>query len=399
MTRRPDTALMLAGVVLVALNLTPAAVSTGTVLLRLQPDLGLPDSQVALLTALPLLAFAVFCALAKSAARIFGIHRVMLMSVIAITVGTFARALADHNGVFLFLSALAYAGAATAATLLPTLVRRHFPGRVPSLTALCSAATALAAVAAAALTRPITHAEGGWRTGLAVWGILGVVAAIPWLRLVQLDRHHRHQRGDLSALRVLRAPVARALAVLLGLEALQSGMVIAWLPSLCDQRGYTPDQAGLLLAVVPLIGYALGFVVPAAAMWGRGPARVALGVIAAEAVGFVGLLLHPHALAVPAALLLGVGSIGTTVLLVLIGLRSRTPGAAVALVNATHAVGYLLAGVGALGIGWLHLATGGWRWPLGVLALLAVPELLLLAYLARPAYVEEQVPALAGAEG
>ena len=60
--------------------------------------------------------------------------------------------------------------------------------------------------------------------------------------------------------------------------------------------------------------------------------------------------------------------------------------------GSTQAVGYLLAAVGPFGMGVLHDASGGWTVPLLVLLALAVPQLFVGLSVARPEYVEDQLP-------
>ena len=60
-----------------------------------------------LLTSMPVLAFAVFGALAPVAARRIGIHRVTLLSLLAVTGGLLGRVLVDSEPAFLALSMLA----------------------------------------------------------------------------------------------------------------------------------------------------------------------------------------------------------------------------------------------------------------------------------------------------
>ena len=399
MSRRPATALMLAGVLLLALNVRPAVVSVGTILNPLQRSLPMPAWELALLTAMPLIAYAVFSALATTAARIFGIHRVTLLSLIAIAIGQFARALAADNWVFLFLSALALAGTATAATLLPSLVRRHFPHRTGATTALTGTALGVGTVLATSLTPAITHSEGGWRTGVAVWGVLAVIAALPWLRLVGHDHTHHRTGPDLSAFRTLRTPLGWALSVFFGIQALQAYTVFAWFPSLWDRYGYTPGQAALFVALAAAVAVPVSYWVPAAAMRRRDPRAVVYAVVLCYPLAFGGLILHPHGAALLSALLIGLGMVGFPLALVLIGLRSRTARGTAALAGSVQPVGYLLAALGPFGLGLLHLHTHGWKWPLAILVLLAVPQLLLAWYVGRPAYLEDQLDLEPAARG
>ena len=69
------TVLVLVGLVLLSFNLRPAAVSVGPVLDEVRDGLGLSGPEAGLLTSLPVLAFAVFGALAPTVARRSGLHR------------------------------------------------------------------------------------------------------------------------------------------------------------------------------------------------------------------------------------------------------------------------------------------------------------------------------------
>ncbi len=70
--------LLLAGLLLLAVNLRPAAVSVGPVLAEVREGLAMSTLTAGLLTSLPVLAFAGFGALAPQLARRIGVHRVTL---------------------------------------------------------------------------------------------------------------------------------------------------------------------------------------------------------------------------------------------------------------------------------------------------------------------------------
>lgn len=383
---------MLVGIVLLALNLFPAAVSVGPVLGQVRAGLRMNDWQVAALTAVPLLAFAALRALSTTAARVFGVHRVALISVLLVAIGIFSRSLADQAWVFLLLTALAVCGSAGLAPLLPLLTRRHFPNRIGSVTMIYTAAAGVAMVLAVAFTRPLSHSEGNWRTALAIWGAVAVVAVVPWLTLVAHDRSYRAAAPDLSNFRTLRTPLGWALAVVFGLQTAQVFVVLLWFPTFWDQHGFTPAQAGFLVAIAAAVPIPLALFVPAAAMWRKDPRPVVFGALLCYPVAYAGLLLHPHGAAALCAILLGVGAVGTPVTLVLVGLRARTGRGAAALAEATQSVGYLVAAACLFGFGTLRHVSQGWKDGLVALLLLAGAQLLLSWYVGRPAYVEDQLP-------
>jgi len=85
------TALVLTGLVLLSFNLRPAAVSVGPVLEEVRDALDMSGPEAGLLTALPVLAFAIFGALAPAFARTVGLHRAAAVSLVAVVVGLGGR--------------------------------------------------------------------------------------------------------------------------------------------------------------------------------------------------------------------------------------------------------------------------------------------------------------------
>ena len=108
-------------------------------------------------------------------------------------------------------------------------------------------------------------------------------------------------------------------------------------------------------------------------------------------IGYIGLILAPHGGAVAWAVLIGVGTCTFPLILVLIGLRARTPAGTAALSGFTQSVGYLIAAIGPFAVGVLHDATDGWTVPLLMLSSLAVPMLPIGLAVSRPTYVEDEI--------
>ena len=77
---RRSTVLVLIGILLLSLNLRPAAVSVGPVLDEVRGGLDMGAASAGVLTSLPVFAFAVFGALAPWAAQRLGPHRVTLLA-------------------------------------------------------------------------------------------------------------------------------------------------------------------------------------------------------------------------------------------------------------------------------------------------------------------------------
>ncbi|GAB3997229.1 MFS transporter [Nocardioides marmoraquaticus] len=392
--RDPRRWLVVVAIVGLALNLRPAAVSVGPVLDDLRPDLGLSGAEAGLLTTLPVLAFALFGALAPRLARVVGPHRLTLLALVAVTVGLSWRSQVGSELPFLALSLLALAGMATANVVLPSLVKLHFPDQVGPLTAVYTTALAVGLTAALTLTVPIGEAVGGWRTGLLTWALVAAVAAVPWLGLLTRDRRDpgAAPRQGISVLAVGRTSLGRRMALFFGLQSLQAYAVYGWFAVVYRDAGFSPATAGVLVGVIGGLSIPLSLVIPrlVAATDDQRPLMWAL--MLCYPLGYGGLVLLPVGGAWVWAVLVGIGLCAFPVILTLIGLRARTPEGTAALSGWTQSVGYLFAAVGPFGMGIVHDATGGWTVPLLLLLLLSVPQLLVGLSVARPEHVEDQLP-------
>jgi CP family cyanate transporter-like MFS transporter len=388
-TRR--TVLVLVGLVLLSLNLRPAAVSVGPVLAEVRAGLGMGAASAGLLTSLPVLAFAVFGALAPALASRIGLHRVTLLALVCVIAGLGTRVLVDHEASFLALSMLALAGMAVANVVLPSLVKLHFPDRVGLVTAIYTTALSIGLTAALWLTVPISEAFGDWRDGLGAWAVIAVVAAVPWTGLIARDRHLERPERTIRYVEVLRTRLGLAMALFFGFQSLQAYVIFGWFASMWRDAGFSAAEAGLLVGLVAATAIPLSLWAPTRLAKSADPRWLLFAILACYLVGYAGILVAPRAGAVAWALLVGAATTTFPLVLTLVGLRARTTEGTAALSGVTQSVGYLIAAAGPFSFGALHDATGGWTWPLLVLTALVLPLFALAAYVARPVMVEDQL--------
>lgn len=389
---RRSAVLVLLAILLLSTNLRPAAVSVGPVLDELRAALHMGPVSAGLLTSLPVLAFAVFGALAPAAARHLGPHRVTFLALLGVVVGLAGRAVVRQETAFLALSLVAVAGMAMANVLMPSLVRLHFPNRIGLVTALYTTALAVGLTGAFLLTVPVAHAFGGWRYGLGMWAALALVAAVPWFGLVAHDERLDDPVRDVTSRDVARTPLGWAMATFFGLQSINAYVVFGWFATLWRDADFGAATASALVGIVASLSIPLSLWAPQAIARPGDQRWVLVLIMACYPVAYIGLMIAPHSLAVLWAVVLGVALATFPVVLTLIGLRTRTAGATAALSGFTQSTGYLMAAVGPFGIGLLHEATDGWRAPLLTLTVLSVPLFLLGLYVGRPAHLEDQLP-------
>ena len=394
-TRAWATRLVIAGIVLSALNLRPAITSLGALLEEVRDGLGMSGSIAGLLTSVPPLCFALFGVMAPRLARRFGPGAVVCAGMVAITAGLAIRPYVGSTAGFLAASALALMGIAVSNVLMPVIVKRWFPDRVGSMTGLYSMALALGTSAAAAVTVPMTGALGGsWQSGLAVWAGLAALAVVPWIFLVRergpAAAESAPAREEPPALRITRSRTAWALAVFFGLQATAAYITMGWMAQIFRDAGVPASTAGLLLAVTMVMGVPLAFVIPrlAARLPHQGPIVVALGV--SGLAGYAGLYLAPAGGAWAWAVLLGVANCSFPLALTMVGMRARS-GAGVAQLSAfAQSTGYLISIPGPLLVGVLYQHSGGWGLPIALMAALMVPQIAVGVLAGRNRTVEDE---------
>lgn len=389
---RAEKVLLLVGIVVLAFNLRPAVGSIGPVLGEISEGLSMSPMIAGVLTSLPVIAFAAFGAVAPWLAQRVGIHRVTILSLGCVVAGLALRATVDRAWLFLLLSLLALAGMATANVLLPSLVKIHFPDRVGLLTAVYTSAMAVGLTSASVLTVPLSEQFGSWRWGLFVWAGTAVVATLPWFALVRHDTRLGPISHAITLGAVARTRLGWAMAIFFGLQALQAFTVFGWFAQVYRDAGFSASTAGLLLGLITAMSIPLSFAASTLAARLHDQSWLVTVLVACYAVGYLGLIFAPVAGAWLWAVAVGAGTSVFPFALTLIGLRARTDEGTAALSGFTQSVGYGIAAGGPLGVGVLYDLTGGWTLPLAMLSVTFVPLLIAGLMVARPSYIEDQLP-------
>jgi MFS transporter, CP family, cyanate transporter len=381
---RADAAVLLAtGMVLLAINLRPAAASVGPLIDTIRRDTGLSGTGAGVLATLPVVCFGALAPFVPGLARRLGFQRALAGALAVLVLGLLGRVLPGLA--FLFVGTIV-AGAAVAVgnVLLPVLVRRSFPGRTGSMTGLYTTALIGFAALAAGVTVPISKAlGGGWRTGLVIWAAPAAVALVGWL-LLPRDRAGDGAAGStaagdrLTGARSLRrSRLAWAVTLFFAIQSASFYATLAWLPSIYKSHGASDSKAGLLLSLSILVGVIAAPTIPGIAVRMREQRSLAVVFAVLTAVAWVGILVAPMSAPYLWSVLLGLGENATFPLaLTLIVLRGGSVASTAALSTLVQTVGYLLAAVAPLGIGAIHDLSGSWTLPLIVLIALNLPQAL-----------------------
>src|SRR5690606_20248033 len=89
---------------------------------------------------------------------------------------------------------LALLGVGIGNVLLPPIVRRYFPDRVGLITSLYATLMSVSTAVPALVAVPVAD-TAGWRVSLAMWLLVSLVAAMPWVGILL----RRRRPGGLAA--------------------------------------------------------------------------------------------------------------------------------------------------------------------------------------------------------
>ena len=356
--------LVFAGIVLVAFGLRSAATAVSPILLTIQKDIPLDALNVGLLGMAAPFTFAVFGALTPALARRIGLEWSVILAAGVIGVGELARALSQDTGGFLVWTFISLAGTGAANVLLPPLVKKFFPDRIGGMTTVYGFMAVLGSVIPAYLAAPIASGAD-WRTSIAMWGYIAVLALIPWIGQIIKERGHATPLAQVSDAgvtgRVWRSKAAWAITASFAIASFNCYIMWAWLPVMLQERiGMSESESGLMLALYTAMALPNSIIAPLLIVRVKSVSSLIIFGMAVLVVGALGLWLIPATLTWLWVALSGFGVIFFTISLVLINLRTTSPAGAVALSGMSQSVGYLIGALGPLAVGLIHSFTKDW---------------------------------------
>jgi len=353
----------LIALLIVAANLRPSLTGVGPLLKTIQDDLSLSATAAGLLSSLPLLAFAGFAPLA-TLARQHGPERILLAGLLGLIAGTLLRS--EGSTAALFGGTLLLAtGIAVINVLLPMLIKRHYPERVPTITT--AYATTMGAIAAlgSGVAVPLAHVlPGGWRSSLASSALLAVVAVVFWLPHLRSPGEAtagvRNAAASATPHPPWRTRLAWQVTSFMGLQSTMFYIAISWYPAILRDNGFSPSTAGWLLTLFQVAALLAGLPIPMLIRRFMDQRGLALTASLLVGLGTLGILLAPRA-AVVWMIVLGIGAgPGLILALSFMGLRASNPTTAASLSLMAQSIGYLLAAFGPIAFGFVHDHVGGW---------------------------------------
>ncbi|MFJ2286551.1 cyanate transporter [Pseudomonas iridis] len=375
-TARPATWLML-GIVLVGLNLRPSMAAVGPLLSAIRGEIALSFSVASLLTVLPVMAMGLAMFFAMSISQRLGEQRTVLMSLAIIGLATVARLFVDSAAELIVSAVLAGFGIALIQALMPAFIKSRFPDNVALCMGLYVTSIMGGAAIAASFAPLVMSRTGSWRVGLAIWAGLALLALLFWWA-----QRVNTPRGSAPAVRkqsFFKHSRAWLLAIFFGLGTASYTCVLAWLAPYYVEKGWSEQNAGLLLGFLTAMEVISGLVVPAIANRSRDRRVVLMALLGLIIGGFCGLILSPQYLSLLWPCLLGLGIGGLFPMSLIVSLdHLDNPQRAGGLTAFVQGIGYLIAGLSPLMAGMIRDQLGSFEWAWWSLTAVMVVMLLMV---------------------
>jgi MFS transporter, CP family, cyanate transporter len=399
-TIKPLTGRLLAlfGMLLVALNVRTAVSSLSPIIPFIRDDFELSTLAVSFLGMLPPLGFALSGLIAPIITRRLGLEAALLTLLATIVLGSLIRAVSGDWSLLSVGTLLALVGMGMGNVLLPVVVRKYFPDRIGSMTALYLVIVSIGAFSPPLIAVPVAEAAG-WRVSLGQWAIVALIASIPWIFALRQNKVEEPVVTQALTIpisvrhvKIWKSPTAMAMVVIWAVSALNGYAIFAWLPQiLMDESGSTPAEAGILLALYAAMGIPAALSMPVLAV--RYPNQAPLIYLSGILffIGYGGLIFLPGWWSWLWVLLAGLGPILFPLNLALFNIRTRSQETLLRISGFAQGFGYLAAATGPLVIGILHEITGTWTSSLWFLFLTAIPAMLAGRIISRQKTIDEEL--------
>lgn len=371
-TSRPATWLMFS-IILVALNLRPSMAAVGPLLSAIRGDIPLSFSLASLLTMLPVMAMGLAMFFGIGVSQRLGEQRTVVLSLLIIGLATVSRLFLDSAAELILSAVLAGIGIALIQALMPALIKSRFSDNVSVCMGLYVTSIMGGAAIAASFAPLVMTRTDSWRVGLAIWAALALVALLFWS--AQRSRRPTPSAKSSSNESFFTNSRAWLLAIFFGLGTASYTCVLAWLAPYYVEKGWSEQQAGLLLGFLTAMEVLSGLLTPAITNRSRDRRLVLVVLLTLIMAGFCGLILSPQHLSLLWPCLLGLGIGGLFPMSLIVSLdHLDNPQRAGGLTAFVQGIGYLIAGLSPLMAGMIRDQMGSFEWAwwslTGVMALM-----------------------------
>lgn len=374
---------VLMGIVFITLNLRGPITGVGPIIEIIKEQYQLSNSLAGFITTLPLLAFAIFSPIVAR----FRYVTMMLYGLVFIALGELIRSYSGEIGLFVGTLIMGV-GIAIANVLLPSIIKSKFPKTFGKIMSIYSLALVISAAIGAGISVPLALSlHLGWKNTLAIWAIVAVVAIIFWLPHLKGRRRYQNQKTPTGVnIPIYKYATSWWITLFMGTQSLIFYSVIAWFPSILIEKGFDIHFASNMTLLYQVCSMPVALLAPMLIARVRNKHKHILTsfLCLMYALAF-GILLFCNSLFAMVVVTLFLafpmgGMFGIALLFV--STKASIPQKVARLSGMAQSLGYLIAAIGPIFLGFVYDVAKSWNVPLVIFITLTL-LLIFFAYKAN----------------
>lgn len=374
---------ILIGIVFITLNLRGPITGVGPIIEIIKEQYQLSNSLAGFITTLPLLAFAIFSPIVAR----FRYATMMFYGLILIALGELIRSYCGEIGLFIGTLIMG-AGIAIANVLLPSIIKSKFPKTFGKIMSVYSLVLVISAAIGAGVSVPLALSLNlGWKNTLAIWAIVAIIAIIFWLPHLKGRRRYQNQKTYTDVnIPIYKYVTSWWITLFMGTQSLIFYSVIAWFPSILIEKGFDIHFASNMTLLYQLCSMPVALLAPMLIARIRNKHKHILTsflcMMYALAFGILlfcdslwAMVLVTLFLAFPMGGMFGIA-------LLFVSTKASIPQKVARLSGMAQSLGYLIAAIGPIFLGFVYDIAKSWNMPLVIFIILTL-LLIFFAYKAN----------------
>ncbi|MFJ5766323.1 CynX/NimT family MFS transporter [Lysinibacillus sp. NPDC093210] len=251
----------------VALNMRPAVTGIGPLFNVLMESLQVSNTQMSLLTSIPVFCMGLFAPLAVPLQRRLGTKSAIALLLALLFLANGLRLIKESYALLVVTSFVAGFAIAIIGPMLNAFIKEKFPSRFTTIVGVYSFGIGTGATLSAALTVSFYNGfHNNWTVALGSWAVLAVFALIIWLLVIQNKQDRPTMQGENLTKEASRNPWknGRAWTILLyfGLQTSLFFSMMSWLTPMLQDKGFSLVAASSMLTFLSIVQMIGNIVVP-----------------------------------------------------------------------------------------------------------------------------------------
>ncbi|MDO5708245.1 MAG: MFS transporter [Andreesenia angusta] len=393
---KPIAVFILFSILVMSLNLRAPLTSASAILDFIAKDLNISETYSGFVMTVPLLAFAISSLFIPSLGIKYGYSITIFISSILIFLGEILRISFGFKAL-LFGTALIGLGISTGNVLIPSIIKLKFPNRLGLVTGLYGVAMNLISASFTGTSLYlVTKKEIGWRVILSVWIIISFITMILWFINLFIRKDKMIETGDRRNLferkGILKSKISWAIIIYMGSQSFLFYTTVTWLPKILYLKGFDYSFSSYMITVFQISALPLSLLIPIIADKMKNQKLIAVFAALGYLLGSIGLLFGRKEIHIIITMvIMAIGCSGAyAAAIILIELRSKTSSTVSLISGLSQSIGYIIAAIGPVLLGYLLGHFGNYQIPLLIFILISSFLVITGLIAGKPGYIDDE---------